>query len=109
MGDLLEWKKGKPKAKTSVTGPPEGADGPQDLPPHKFVEPVDILRAALENHQYIEQIVVLVADDEGNLGLISNLDSPAENLLFIEGMKQKIIEAQFENGKKPATTPPEAS
>jgi hypothetical protein len=106
VGDLLQWK-GKKSAKASVTGPPQSADGPQPLGDKRFVTPRDILLAATENSASIERLVLLVADEDGNLGLISNLDSVAENLLFIEGIKRKILEAQFDNTVKP--TPPEAS
>ena len=104
MGDLLQWK-GKKAAKISITGPPPGAGGPQELGDKRFVEPRDILLAALENSATIEKLALLVADADGNLGLVSNLDSVAENLLFIEGVKRKIIEAQFDNAAKPAPPP----
>lgn len=106
MGVLLKFPKGGKvlgrRRKQPVTGKPEAGDGPQPVAKGEYVAPIDILQAALENVKTIDRIVLLMTDQEGNLGLVSNLDGPAENLMFIEGVKGKIIASQYDTtGFKP--------
>lgn len=108
MGKVIEWYKPKPR-KAKVTGLPKGKDGPQAVAKEEFVAPRDILQAALENEASIDKCVLLIVDHDGNLGLVSNLDGPAENLMFIEGAKHKIVASQYDTTGFTSTGPEDAS
>lgn len=112
MGKLIEWYKPQKKrgksTKTSVTGPP-AKDGVQPVEKGEYVRPRDILQAALENEASIDKCVLLIVDQDGNLGLVSNLDGAAENLMFLEGAKQKIVASQYDTSGFTSTGPEDAS
>jgi hypothetical protein len=92
VGKLIQWPKKSGQAETEEPL----------VQPREFAEPRDILKAVFENAESIDQLVVLWTDHDGNLGLLSNLNGVADNLLFLEGAKHKMVAAQFDlSGIKP--------
>ncbi len=50
-----------------------------------------VLRNCLKNADSIDEIVVLMKDNDGQLGLVGNLDGLGETLLFLDTVKAQAI------------------
>lgn len=53
----------------------------------------DILRELLGTAETIDEVVILMRDKNGAVALVSNLESPAENLLFMKRVENYIVTA----------------
>lgn len=81
---------------------------PQPKPPAAAVPEVvlavsagDILRELAANAESTEEILVLMRDKNGAMGLVSNLDGMAENLFFIKRAEFELLKRESESAKGP--------
>ena len=80
MGVLIEFYKPQPK--------------PPAEPVPEVVERAavgDILRELLGKAETIDDVLVIMRDKDGGMGLVGNLESPAESLLFMLRIQNYIV------------------
>lgn len=80
MGQLIEFYYPSPKPAQPVPEVVELA-----------VSAGDILRELLGKAETIDEVLVLMRDKDGGMGLVGNLESPAESLLFMLRLQNHIV------------------
>lgn len=93
MGQLIEFYKPKPKPPAPA---PAIVEDPERMTADEVLEPL------LKRASTISDILVLMADTDGQLGFVTNLEGMAESLLFMARVKHRVLSQDA----APATQPP---
>ena len=64
----------------------------------------DILREVLQGADELAEVVVIMRGKNGQGGLVSNLESPGENFLFMEQVKFELLQRLKEEPPHPKGT-----
>lgn len=95
MGQLIEFYKPQPKAAEPA---PAAVAEPS-------ISAGDILRELLGKAETIDEVLVIMRDKDGGMGLVGNLESPAESLLFMLRMQNYIVNSgPVDNSPEPKGT-----
>jgi hypothetical protein len=94
MGRLIEFYRPLPKPQQPVPVVNET----------ERIAPADILRELVGVAETIDVVLVLTMDKQGRPALISNLDGPGENMLFIEQIKAEWLAMLRTNEPPPKGT-----
>lgn len=85
MGQLIEFYKPTPKPVVEAE--------PEESKPAV----AETLKHLLNDCEHMQDIVVLIKTKYDTVGIVSTMEGPAENVLFIERVKAKLVSGIFDD------------
>lgn len=91
MGQLIEWYIPKPKPPAPVV----------EEAPAEQMPATEVLQTLLQRAEHLRDVLVIMRDDRGVLGLVSNLEGMPEVILLIEQTKLRMLKSvESDDGPK---------